>query len=102
MFKCMRQLPHTSFIAIVASVLVLSAPAQACPKCSTAEIVRASVFDDRFWTHLLLIILPLVVLAVITAFLYRVGLERPRPANTPSAVEVRTSHATARIGEVRP
>ena len=53
-----------------------------CPDCPTAQIVRASVYDERFWTHLFAIVLPLVVLALISALLYCIGIER-RPAPPP-------------------
>jgi hypothetical protein len=50
--------------------------ALACPDCSVSRVVRASVFDGSFGTHLWLIALPLVVLAAICVLLYRIG----RPA----------------------
>jgi hypothetical protein len=33
-----------------------------CPNCLTARVVRASIFDENFWTNLTLIALPLPVL----------------------------------------
>lgn len=53
-----------------------------CPDCPTARIVRASVYDERFWTYLIAIVLPLLVLGLISALLYRIGIER-RPAPPP-------------------
>jgi hypothetical protein len=56
--------------------LGLSYPPQralACPDCSVSRVVRASVFDGGFTEHLLLIALPLLVLSVICALLYRIG-----------------------------
>jgi hypothetical protein len=45
----------------------------ACPDCATARVVRASVYEQGFWTNLYLISLPLLVLAVISALLYPIG-----------------------------
>ena len=45
-----------------------------CPNCRTAELVRASVLEQGFWTNLIQITLPLLVLGVISALLYRIGL----------------------------
>jgi len=104
MFTYMRRLRHASLLGVtmLAPVLLLSGVAQACPNCPTARAVRASVFDDNFWTHLTLITLPLLVLAVVSFLLYRIGLERPRPARTGNAVDVSTSRATARVEEASP
>jgi len=49
--------------------------AVACPNCPTARTVRASVFDQGFWMNMGLISLPLVLLVLITTWLYRIGLE---------------------------
>ena len=73
-----------------ALVMLFASDAMACPDCVTARVVRASVFDGSFWTNLCLISLPLVVLGVITALLYRIGIE-PRPQmDTAPAEEART------------
>jgi len=65
---------HRTSLALVALVLGSAARrAAACPDCSVARVVRASVFDGGFATHLLLIALPLLVLTVICALLYRIG-----------------------------
>jgi hypothetical protein len=53
---------------------LLHAWALACPNCATGQLARASVFEDRFWDHLFVIGLPAVILGLITALLYRVGL----------------------------
>jgi hypothetical protein len=52
-----------------------AATALACPDCTTARLARASVFDHRFWSHLGMIALPVLLLAGIAALLYRIGLE---------------------------
>jgi hypothetical protein len=66
----LRHLPASSACVSVSSVL--SAPALACPNCATAQLVRTSVFDERFWDNLLVICLPLVILGLISALLYRI------------------------------
>lgn len=53
--------------------------ALACPDCISARAVRASVLDDSFWTHLYRISLPLLVLGMISALLYRIGSNKGRP-----------------------
>jgi hypothetical protein len=50
--------------------------AWACPSCPTARAVRASVLGEGFWMNVALVSLPAVVLAGISALLYRVGKRR--------------------------
>jgi hypothetical protein len=50
----------------------------ACPDCSTSRLVRASVLDDRFWTNVAALALPLLVLALISVLLHRIGEPRGR------------------------
>lgn len=87
--------------AAVASVLLLSAVAEACPNCPTARLVRASVFDTNFWTYLMFITLPLLVLALVCILLYRIGLERSQPATTPNAIDDSTLRMNVRTGDAR-
>lgn len=48
----------------------------ACPNCETARVVRASILQDaHFWTYLLMMAVPLLLIAAVSALLYRVGLE---------------------------
>jgi hypothetical protein len=50
-----------------------------------SEVVTRSPVPMRTymrWTHLMLTTLPLLVLAVVSFLLYRIGLERQRPAST--------------------
>lgn len=42
-----------------------------CPDCPVARVVQASVLDGRFWPHLLVTLLPLVVLTAIVALIHR-------------------------------
>jgi hypothetical protein len=58
-----------------ALVTSFAAAALACPRCATALEVRASVFDDRFWAHLSFAALPLLVMGMIAAVLYRIGIK---------------------------
>jgi hypothetical protein len=48
----------------------------ACPGCPSARLVRASIYDDAFWSNLTRTLLPLLVLGVVSAFLYRIGIQR--------------------------
>ncbi|HEY8945995.1 MAG TPA: hypothetical protein VIM73_17120 [Polyangiaceae bacterium] len=81
-----RWLPSPVLLGVstLASLLFVGSPALACPNCATARVVRASVFDDNFWTRLILVSLPLLVLAALILLLYRVGLERPRSSRKSS------------------
>jgi hypothetical protein len=75
--------------AAAALMVLLSAPVVlACPDCATAKVVRASVFDDDFWTNLMMTSLPLLVLGSISMRLYRIGIERPPHASAKTKEEV--------------
>jgi hypothetical protein len=39
-------------------------------------MVQAIVLDDRFWTHLLVVLLPLLLMAMLAAVVYGVALRR--------------------------
>lgn len=71
----LRRLQPFTIAAAFAVVMLRGGNALACPDCITARSVRASIFAEGFWTNLGLISAPLVVLGVITAVLYRIGLE---------------------------
>jgi hypothetical protein len=47
-----------------------------CPDCPTAEVVRVSVWDERFWTHVVVLALPLLVLVGIVAAIHGVATRR--------------------------
>ena len=55
-----------------AAWVLLAAAVNACPSCPSARAVQASVLDDRFWTHLFFTALPLAVLGLVVAKLYRI------------------------------
>ena len=46
----------------------------ACPRCSTADAVRAEVLGDGFWGNLGVLTLPLVIVAVIGGAVHRLPL----------------------------
>lgn len=48
-----------------------SSLALACPSCPTTQLVRNAVLERSFAAHLLQIALPLVVVGMIGALLYR-------------------------------
>lgn len=75
----MPGLPRNRFVASsLAALAVACLPATdafACPDCASARVVRASVFDDSFWTNLYLVALPLLILGGISMLLYRIDIE---------------------------
>lgn len=98
----MRRVRQLSLFSgsVVPAFLVALGEARACPDCSTARVVRASVFDDGFWTHLGQITLPFLVLTAISVRLYRIGLEPPAPATSRTDVDVGVAPEAA-AGDVR-
>lgn len=69
-------MPYRSLGAVVLALSVWARAAGACPDCVSARLVRATVFDHRFWVNLVLIAAPLLVLGVMCAWLYRLGIEQ--------------------------
>lgn len=67
-----------NIIAKVLALGVLAAPleVEACPSCPTALAARAALFDERFASHSVMVLLPLVVLGALAALAYRVGLPK--------------------------
>ena len=65
----MSGIPHLSGLFEAAAATAT----RACPDCPAARLARSSVFDDGFWTNLLLVSLPVLALAAISALLYRIG-----------------------------
>jgi hypothetical protein len=63
----------------------------ACPDCNTARVVRTTVLEQNFWTNLYWISLPLLVLAVISALLYPIGIHRRRSAGADVPEQKETS-----------
>jgi hypothetical protein len=66
-------MPRTAFVRESPSQALPAAAVLVCPDCPTARVVQASVFDGRFWPHLFLVALPLLILGLFSALLYRVG-----------------------------
>jgi hypothetical protein len=60
--------------------LLRSGGALACPDCPTAGVVRSFVLDERFWTNLMFITAPIGLLGVITALLFRIGIQQLPPS----------------------
>ena len=54
--------------------LLLMTSAFACPNCSTAQAVRATVLGEGFWSHLVMVAVPFLRLGALSAWLYRIGL----------------------------
>jgi hypothetical protein len=75
----MRQRRFQPF-ALLAGLLVTTA-ALACPDCPTARVVRASVVGEDFWSHLVMVVVPFLLLGALSALLYRIGLS-PGDVNT--------------------
>lgn len=68
----MRHRQLQPFVPLAGLLVVTSA--FACPDCSTARVVRASVLGEGFWSHLLMVAVPFLLLGALSALLYRVGL----------------------------
>ncbi|HZH78572.1 MAG TPA: hypothetical protein VEY88_21265 [Archangium sp.] len=66
---------HSRFqpFAALTGLLVTSA-ALACPDCPTAQVVRASVGGEAFWSHLTMVGVPFLLVGGLSAILYRIGL----------------------------
>lgn len=58
--------------------LLVSSDALACPDCPTARVVRASVGGEEFWSHLMMVGGPFLLVGALSAFLYRIGLSPER------------------------
>ena len=58
----------------VLAVLLVTTGALACPNCSTAQVVRASVLGEDFWSHLVMVVVPFLLIGALSALLYRIGL----------------------------
>ena len=56
----------------VVAVLVCASTASACPFCEseTGQQVKAGIFNDHFWSNVLLTVLPFPILLAIVALIY--------------------------------
>jgi hypothetical protein len=68
----MRYRRLESFVLLV-SLLVTTA-ASACPNCETSQVVKASVLGEGFWSYLVMMVVPFLLIGALSAFLYRIGL----------------------------
>ncbi|QRK04550.1 hypothetical protein JQX13_30395 [Archangium violaceum] len=73
----MRHSRFHSFAALAGSLVTTAA--FACPDCTTAQVVRASVLGEDFWSLLVTMTVPFLLIGSLSALLYRVGLP-PRDA----------------------
>jgi hypothetical protein len=71
----MRHRRLESFV-LLASLLVTAA-ASACPNCATSQVVKASVLGEGFWSYLVMMVVPFLLIGALSAFLYRIGLSPP-------------------------
>ncbi len=58
--------------------LGVGSTALACPDCPTARVVRGSVVGEGFWGYLVMALVPFLLIGVLSALLYRVGLPSRR------------------------
>ena len=63
-------------LVLLASLLVTTA-ASACPNCATSQVVKASVLGEGFWSYLVMMVVPFLLIGALSAFLYRIGLSPP-------------------------
>jgi hypothetical protein len=54
--------------------LWVSAATLACPNCPTAQVVKAAVLGEGFWTYLVMAVVPFLLIGALSAWLYRIGL----------------------------
>ena len=73
----MRHSRLESFV-LLASLLVTTA-ASACPNCETSQVVKASVLGEGFWSYLVMLVVPFLLIGALSALLYRIGLSPPGP-----------------------
>jgi hypothetical protein len=66
-----------SLAAVACSILGPAAgTAWACPRCYTGALVRSAVLGPAFFSNLLLVSLPFIVLASIAVAVSRIGAKR--------------------------
>jgi hypothetical protein len=71
--------------------LLMGSAALACPNCATSRVVRASILDERFWSHLAMAIVPFLLIGALSALLYRVGLPQRETAPARDGQESRAN-----------
>jgi hypothetical protein len=62
-----------SVVVFAWSILGLVPTALACPRCYTSELVRRAVMGPGFFSQLLLVSLPFLVMASIAVLVHRIG-----------------------------
>jgi ABC-type phosphate transport system permease subunit len=71
----MRHSRLQSFVLL--AVLLVPMVASACPDCATSQVVKASVLGEGFWSYLVMLVVPFLLIGALSAFLYRIGLQPP-------------------------
>jgi hypothetical protein len=67
----------TLFVLLLAGgVLRLAPAALACPRCETSALVRSAVLGRAFFSQLLVVSLPFIVMGAIAAIVHRIGARR--------------------------
>ncbi|HYO54984.1 hypothetical protein [Archangium sp.] len=59
---------------VLLAILLVATVAFACPDCATSQVVKASVLGEGFWSHLVMLVVPFLLIGALSAFLYRIGL----------------------------
>jgi len=65
-----------SLLVLAGSIVGLALPALACPRCYTSELVRRAVMGPGFFSQLVLVALPFIVLGAIALAVHRIGDKR--------------------------
>ncbi|MCY1076204.1 hypothetical protein [Archangium lansingense] len=76
---------------LLASLLVTTVSA-ACPNCATSQVVKASVLGEGFWSYLVMLVVPFLLIGALSAILYRIGL--PSPGMTSARARSGAEHQT--------
>lgn len=76
-------------LVLLASLWVTTV-ASACPNCATSQVVKASVLGEGFWSYLVMMVVPFLLIGALSAFLYRIGL------SSPGVTSARASHEPER------
>jgi hypothetical protein len=77
---------HAQPVALVLGLLV-GVSASACPNCATSQVVRATVLGEDFWTYLVMMVVPFLLIGALSSLLYRIGLS-PRTGRSKERAHV--------------
>jgi hypothetical protein len=77
LIKTMKVKATTLVLLVLAGcILGLASAALACPRCDTSGLVRSAVLGPAFFSQLLLVSLPFIVMGSIAAMVHRIGAKR--------------------------